>query len=59
MGLPAEDLVVAGEDHARAAQIDSTPSFLVGSTGGELERFQPGSLSPDAFVGRLETALRR
>jgi protein-disulfide isomerase len=59
MGLPAEDLGVAGEDHARAAQIDSTPSFLVGPTGGELERFQPGSLSPDAFVGRLETALRR
>jgi protein-disulfide isomerase len=58
-GLPAEDVVVAAEKMAHHAGIDGTPSFLVGPTGGRLERFQPDALSPEPFVERIEAELAR
>jgi protein-disulfide isomerase len=56
---PAEDVVVAAERKAHHARIDSTPSFLVGPTGGRLERIQPDALSPEPFVERIEAELGR
>ena len=44
---------------ARQAGIDSTPSFLIGPTGGTLSRFEPGELTPGPFVTRLQEELRR
>jgi protein-disulfide isomerase len=58
-GPEAEAVLVAAERSARRAQIDATPSFLVGPTGGRLERFEPDALSPEPFVERLETELGR
>jgi protein-disulfide isomerase len=56
-GAEADQLVRRGENAARTAGIDSTPSFLIGPTGGPLERFQPSDLTPDAFVPRIEEEL--
>jgi protein-disulfide isomerase len=56
-GLRAEELVAAAEKEAHHARIDATPSFLVGPTGGKLERFQPDALSPEQFIERLEAEL--
>jgi hypothetical protein len=58
-GSAAEEVVVAAEDHARQADIDSTPSFLIGRTGRSLERFQPDALSPEPFAERIEEELGR
>jgi protein-disulfide isomerase len=58
-GPAAEETVAAGEEAARAAGIDSTPSFLIGPTGGTLERFQPQSLSAEEFTDRIDAELRR
>jgi protein-disulfide isomerase len=58
-GSPAEDVVAAAEEKAHHAGIDSTPSFLIGPTGGRLERFQPDALSPQPFVERIEQDLAR
>jgi protein-disulfide isomerase len=44
---------------ARRAGIDSTPSFLIGPTGGTLARFEPGELTPGRFVARIQEELRR
>jgi hypothetical protein len=44
---------------AREAGIDSTPSFLIGPTGGTLARFEPGELTPGPFVARIQEELRR
>jgi protein-disulfide isomerase len=58
-GGPAERQVRRSEQAARTAGIDSTPSFLIGPTGGTLSRFQPSDLTPDAFEPRIERELRR
>jgi hypothetical protein len=44
---------------AREAGINSTPSFLIGPTGGTLARFEPGELTPGPFVARIQEELRR
>lgn len=56
-GAPAERLVREGEQLARTGGIESTPSFLIGPTGGTLELFQPSDLTPDAFIPRIEEEL--
>jgi len=53
----AERLIREGENAARKARIQSTPSFLIGPTGGPFEHFEPSDLSPDAFVPRIEEEL--
>jgi protein-disulfide isomerase len=58
-GSRAEDVVAAAEERAHHAGIDSTPSFLIGSTGGRLERFEPDALSPQPFMERIEEELGR
>lgn len=39
--------------------IDSTPSFLIGRTGGGLQEFQPDSLTPAPFVAAINGLLGR
>ena len=39
---------------ASTANIDSTPSFLVGKTGEPLARFQPSELNAEAFYKKLD-----
>lgn len=58
-GAAAERQVRRSEQAARALGIDSTPSFMIGRTGGPMERFQPGDLTPDAFIPRIDRELRR
>lgn len=56
-GAAAEALIRDAERQARRAQIESTPSFLIGPTGGPFQRFQPSELTPGAFVPRIEEEL--
>jgi len=56
-GTAAERLIREGENAARKARIQSTPSFLIGPTRGPFEHFEPSDLSPDAFVPRIEEEL--
>lgn len=58
-GAAADQQVRRAEQAARTLGIDSTPSFLIGRTGGTLSHFHPTELSPDAFVPRIEEALHR
>jgi protein-disulfide isomerase len=58
-GAAADRMIRRGENAARSLGIDSTPSFLIGPTGGRLERFQPSDLTPDAFVPRIQDELDR
>jgi len=57
-GTAAERQVRRAEQAARTLGIDSTPSFLIGRTGGRLSTFQPGELTPGAFVPRIEKELQ-
>ena len=43
---------------ATRAGIDSTPSFLIGRSGGKLSRLSPSALEPSAFTGPIDKLLR-
>lgn len=58
-GAAAEQQVRRSERAARSLGIDSTPSFLIGRTGGERTRFQPSDLTLEAFEPQIEKALGR
>jgi len=58
-GVGAERIVAAAETQAHRAKISSTPSFLIGPTGGALRHFHPHDLTAKPFVARLEQELRR
>jgi protein-disulfide isomerase len=58
-GSAAEQAVRRNEQLARTAGINSTPSFLIGPTGGALSRFQPSDLTPSAFEPRIDKELAR
>jgi protein-disulfide isomerase len=58
-GAAADRLVQRDEQLARSSGIDSTPSFLIGPTGGKLARFQPTDLSADAFIPQIDKELAR
>jgi protein-disulfide isomerase len=58
-GTAAEREVRRAEQAARSLGIDSTPSFLIGRTGGTLTRFQPSDLTPGAFEPRIDRELGR
>jgi protein-disulfide isomerase len=58
-GSAAEQQVRQNEQLARTARISSTPSFLIGPTGGSLARFQPSKLTPAAFEPALDRELAR
>jgi protein-disulfide isomerase len=57
-GTPSA-LVTQAADEAAAQKIDSTPSFLLGPTGGKLERLKVERLEPGAFSGPIDQALAR
>jgi protein-disulfide isomerase len=54
-----EDRLAKGESVATKAGIDSTPSFVVGRTGGKLDQFQPSSLVASEFADRFDELLRQ
>jgi protein-disulfide isomerase len=58
-GAAADRAIRRGENAARSLGVESTPSFLIGPTGGSLERFQPSDLTPDAFIPRIQEELDR
>jgi protein-disulfide isomerase len=58
-GAAAERQVQRDEQAARTLGIESTPSFLIGRTGGPLTRFQPSDLTPGAFVPEIQQELAR
>jgi protein-disulfide isomerase len=58
-GAGAEPELRRAAQAAREAGINSTPSFLIGPTGGTLARFEPGELTPGPFVARIQEELRR
>jgi protein-disulfide isomerase len=58
-GAAAEALIRDAERQARRAQIESTPSFLIGPTGGPFQHFQPSDLTPGAFEARIEEELAK
>ena len=58
-GAAAEPELRHAAQAARKAGINSSPSFLIGPTGGTLARFEPGELTPGPFVARILEELRR
>ena len=58
-GAAAERQVQGNEQLAEKAGIDSTPSFLIGPSGGTLKRFEPSQLTPDAFIPKIDQELSR
>jgi protein-disulfide isomerase len=58
-GTAAERKIVQNERLAQTAGINSTPSFLIGSSGGRLSRFEPSELTPGAFIPRIDRELHR
>jgi protein-disulfide isomerase len=57
-GASAEQQVSRNEQLARTLGLDSTPSFLIGRTGGTLTRFEPSELTPGAFEPELQKELK-
>ena len=55
----AEDLPLQAEAEASAADISSTPSFLIGPTGGALANLEFSALETGAFTGPIDAALSR
>jgi protein-disulfide isomerase len=49
--------VQAAAEAAQERNVTSTPSFFIGPTGGELERFDPSSLSAEPFQARIDELL--
>jgi len=58
-GAAAERQVQGNERLAKTAGINSTPSFLIGETGGTLRQFQPSELTPGAFIPKIDQELGR
>lgn len=55
-----EDVVARSEREAQSNGVNSTPSFLVGPTGGQLEPYGFEGLQPlDDFRARLDQALKQ
>jgi protein-disulfide isomerase len=47
-------VLAKAQSEAQRAQIQSTPSFMIGKTGKPLEQFQPNELTAAAFYGKLD-----
>jgi protein-disulfide isomerase len=52
-----QQVIDAAATEANEKGIDSTPSFLLGKTGGSLERVQPDSLDADGLREQIEALL--
>jgi len=57
-GAGAEAAIARNEQAAQTLGVNSTPSFLIGRTGGTLHRFQPSELTPGAFTPQLDKELQ-
>ena len=58
-GTAAERQVRQSEQAAKTVGVDSTPSFLIGPTGGPYTRFEPTDLTSGSFTPALDEALHR
>jgi protein-disulfide isomerase len=56
-GAAAEQRVRRSEQAAKTLGIDSTPSFLIGPTGGPYTRFVPNDLTPGSFIPAIQEEL--
>ena len=56
-GAAAERQVQENERLAKTAGINSTPSFLIGKTGGTLHPLQVSDLTPGAFIPKIDSEL--
>jgi protein-disulfide isomerase len=56
-GAGAEAAIARNEQAAQTLGVKSTPSFLIGRSGGTLHRLQPSELSPGAFTPQLDKEL--
>jgi protein-disulfide isomerase len=56
-GAAAEQQVSQSERIAKTLGISSTPSFLIGPTGGPFQRFEPSELTPGAFIPVIQREL--
>jgi protein-disulfide isomerase len=57
-GPAAEQQVRRSEQAAKTLGIDSTPSFLIGPTGGPYTQLVPNDLTPGAFIPAIEKELK-
>ena len=57
-GASAEAAIARNEQAAQTVGVNSTPSFLIGRTGGTLHRFEPSELTPGAFTPQLDKELQ-
>ncbi len=53
-----DDALLASQQQATSARVNSTPSFFAGSTGGTLNRINVTSLTPPAFRPTLDALLK-
>ena len=58
-GAAAETQVQQNERLAKTAGINSTPSFLIGKTGGTLRPMRVSELTPGAFIPKIDQELAR
>ena len=56
-GTAANQQVRQSEQTAKTLSIDSTPSFLIGPTGGPFQRLEPSELTPGAFIPAIQKEL--
>ena len=57
-GSAANQQVSQSEQIAKTLGINSTPSFLIGPTGGPFQRLEPSQLTPGAFVPAIQQELK-
>jgi protein-disulfide isomerase len=57
-GAAADKQVRQSEQIAKTLGISSTPSFLIGPTGGPFQRLEPSELTPGAFIPAIQQELK-
>ena len=57
-GSAANQQVSQSEQIAKTLGISSTPSFLIGPTGGPFQRLEPSQLTPGAFIPAIQQELK-
>ena len=57
-GGAADEQVRQSEQLAKTLGISSTPSFLIGPTGGPFQRLEPSELTPGAFIPAIQKELK-
>jgi len=57
-GTAANQQVSQSEQIAKTLGISSTPSFLIGPSGGPFQRLEPSQLTPGAFIPAIQQELK-